>query len=479
MAKQMKSEISDLKAGISDSQPLRVLIVEDMEDDALLEIRELKKGGYHPVYERVETAAAMSKALHEQTWDVILCDYRLPHFNAVQALSLYKKANIDIPFIIVSGAIGEETAVECMRLGAHDYIMKGNLPRLVPAMQREIAEAKSRTEHRRTDEELKKSKQLLESVFNSSQDLILVVNRDRRVLMSNWKSPLFAGHTEFPVGSHCYEAFIHRDIPCEPCHILGIFNTGKPILVEYYNQYTKLFKEVTAYPIFDDNNHVTMVAEHVRDITERKRVEGELQDTLASLRKAISTTIQVMVSTVEARDPYTAGHQVRVADLARAIATEMGLPQEKIEGIKMAGTIHDLGKLSIPAEILSKPAKLTNIEFSLIKEHCQKGYEMLKDVESPWLLAQIVLQHHERMDGSGYPQGIKGEDIMQEARILAVADVVEAIASHRPHRPSLGIDVALEEISRNRGILYNTDAVDVCLKLFREKGYHLDSKNSR
>jgi HD-GYP domain-containing protein (c-di-GMP phosphodiesterase class II) len=181
-----------------------------------------------------------------------------------------------------------------------------------------------------------------------------------------------------------------------------------------------------------------------------------------------------MVSAVEARDPYTSGHQLRSTDLARAIATEMGLPQEKIDGIRMAGSIHDIGKLSIPAEILSKPTRLTELEFSLIKEHSQKGYDMLKDVESPWPLAEIVYQHHERMDGSGYPRNLKGDDILMEARIMAVADVVESMASHRPYRPALGIEAALEEIKKNKGILYDDAVADACLRLFQEKDFQLE-----
>jgi PAS domain S-box-containing protein len=210
------------------------------------------------------------------------------------------------------------------------------------------------------------------------------------------------------------------------------------------------------------------------DATGRKQAEEELKRTLESLRKAMNTTIQVMVAAIEARDPYTAGHQLRVADLARAIATEMGLPQEKIDGIRMAGSIHDIGKISIPAEILSKPTKLTHLEFSLIKEHSHSGYAMLKDLESPWPLAQIVYQHHERIDGSGYPRNLKGADILIEARILAVADVVEAMASHRPYRPGLGIESALNEIEKNRGIFFDQAVVDACLKLFREKGFKLE-----
>jgi HD-GYP domain-containing protein (c-di-GMP phosphodiesterase class II) len=171
------------------------------------------------------------------------------------------------------------------------------------------------------------------------------------------------------------------------------------------------------------------------------------------------------------RDPYTAGHQIRSAHIARAIAIEMGLDQDRIDGIHMAGSIHDIGKLSIPSEILSKPTNLTRLEYSLIKEHPRNGYEMLKDVESPWPLAEIIYQHHELINGTGYPRNLKGDEILVEARILAVADVVEAMASHRPYRASLGIEAALKEIEKNKGILYDNTVVDACLRLFREKGY--------
>jgi len=236
---------------------------------------------------------------------------------------------------------------------------------------------------------------------------------------------------------------------------------------------TALYSEMSGSPIIRDGKIVGLISV-ARDITERKQAEEQLQETLANLRKAVSTTIQVIVSTVEVRDPYTAGHQLRVADLARAVATEMGLPQDTIEGINIAGSIHDLGKLSIPAEILSKPGKLSDDEFTLIKEHARKGYEMLKDIESPWPLAEIVYQHHERMDGSGYPRNLKGDEILMEARIMAIADVVEAMASHRPYRPALGIDVALKEIENHRGVLYDADVVDTCLRLFHEKEYEFE-----
>jgi len=200
---------------------------------------------------------------------------------------------------------------------------------------------------------------------------------------------------------------------------------------------------------------------------ERKRAKQKLQKTLEE-------TIYALASAIEMRDPYTAGHQKRVTKLACAIAKEMGLSKEQIEGIRMAGLIHDIGKISIPSEILTKPGKLNDLEYSLIKTHPQAGYNILKGIEFPWPVAQIVLQHHERMDGSGYPQGLCGKDILLEARILAVADVVEAMSSHRPYRPAYGIDKALEEISKNKGILYDPEVVNACLRLFNQKGFKFD-----
>jgi len=207
------------------------------------------------------------------------------------------------------------------------------------------------------------------------------------------------------------------------------------------------------------------------DVTERKQAEENLKETLRRLRQAFTSTIQVLDMTVEARDPYTAGHQHRTTLLAEAIAGEIGLSPEKIEGLRMAGQIHDIGKISVPSEILSKPTGLTPVEYELVKMHAQKGYEILKDVEFSWPLAEIVYQHHERLDGSGYPRGLKGDEILIEARILAVSDTVEAMASHRPYRPARGIKIALEEIEKNKGVIYDSDVAEACLKLFREKKF--------
>jgi putative nucleotidyltransferase with HDIG domain len=201
------------------------------------------------------------------------------------------------------------------------------------------------------------------------------------------------------------------------------------------------------------------------------RTRSAHEQSAERLQRSMEATIQVIAGTVEMRDPYTAGHQVRVAELAVAIAHKMGLGEQRVHGIRLAGMVHDLGKVRIPAEILSKPGKLTPIELELIKEHPEAGYEILKGVDFPWPVAQIVFQHHERQDGSGYPRGLKADDILLEARILAVADVVEAMSSHRPYRPSLGMELALQEIGADAGKRYDADVVRACLALFREKAF--------
>lgn len=198
---------------------------------------------------------------------------------------------------------------------------------------------------------------------------------------------------------------------------------------------------------------------------------SELEKTLATMRRALEGAIQTLTIATEVRDPYTAGHQRRVTDLAIAIAQEMGFPENLVAGIRMAGLIHDIGKLAVPAEILSKPSIINDLEFQLVKTHPEVGYDILKNIDFPWPVADIVLQHHERINGSGYPRKLKGPSILIEARIINVADVVEAMASYRPYRPSLGIEKSLDQISKNRGILYDDEVVDACLRLFRENRF--------
>lgn len=212
------------------------------------------------------------------------------------------------------------------------------------------------------------------------------------------------------------------------------------------------------------------------DVTHRKQSEDELKRSYERLSRALNVTVEALAAIVERRDPYTAGHQRRVADLAVALAKELELETELIEAIFMAAIIHDLGKMNVPSELLSKPGRLSSLEFEMIKTHSQAGYDMVKKIEFPWPVSQIILQHHERMDGSGYPQGLIGEEILLEARILAVADVIESMISHRPYRPALGLDKAMEELARGRGTLYDPKVADACLTLFTEKGFNFEAE---
>ncbi|OPX17629.1 hypothetical protein BXT86_05495 [candidate division WOR-3 bacterium 4484_100] len=221
-----------------------------------------------------------------------------------------------------------------------------------------------------------------------------------------------------------------------------------------------------------DEDILKFVSGQIASVIERKRAESELKASYEKLQKIIEETVDALASTSEKRDPYTAGHQYRVTRLACAIAQELGMEKDRIEGLRVAGIVHDIGKIYVAAEILNKPVRLRDIEMNLIKAHSQAGYEILKTIEFPWPVAEIVYQHHERIDGSGYPRGLKGDEILAEAKILAVADVVDAMCSHRPYRSALGISEALEELEKNRGKLYEPKVVDACLKLFRTKKFH-------
>jgi len=583
--------------------PLRTLIIEDDENDALLVIRVLQKGGFDLAHERVDTAEAMREALERETWDIVISDNNMPHFSGLAALELFKEIGLDIPFIIVSGTIGEEAAAHIMVMGAHDYVMKNNLPRLVPAVQRELRESESRKERKIAEAALRESEERITKAFRSIPDA-LVISRleDGKIIEvnNNWdkvfgysreevigKSSLALNLYADPADRQRTAALLHEqgfvrdfelqirqksgalrtaalsaellEIQGEQCLLTVIQDITERKLAEMalkeseknyrlladnaedvifvldmnlnYSYISPSLKTLRGYEpeellkqssiemlmpssrdlairtfsdimdqersgggenslrrtlelemgrkdgttvwtevkfssIRDENRRLVGITGVTRDISERRAADQRI-------RKALDATVQAIAVTVETRDPYTAGHQRRVADMARAIAVEMSLPVDMIDGIRTAAAIHDIGKISVPAELLSKPTPLTSIEFMLIKTHSQCGYEILKDIDFPWPVARIVLEHHERMNGSGYPNGLAGDNILMESRILAVADVAEAMASNRPYRASLGMDAALNEISKNRGILYDPEVSDACSRLIHEKEYRM------
>ena len=328
------------------------------------------------------------------------------------------------------------------------------------------------TEHKQMDKALRESEERYRSIFENAQEGIFRSTPEGRIILANeaiakmlgYDSPeeIMAGVTD--VSRQLYVYPEERTIIKNMLEEHGFVRNHETQL--YRKDGSIFWVSVTMQAIRDEKGQFLYYEGMNQDITDRK-------ESVERMRTALRATVRAMAVTVETRDPYTAGHQRRVADLARAIATEMNLPTDQIDGIRMAAVIHDLGKISVPAEILSKPTKLTDLEFGIIKTHAQSGYDILKDIDFPWPIARIILEHHERMDGSGYPKGLVAEETLLESRILSVADVVESMASHRPYRPALGIDVAMKEIENNRGTHYDTSTVDACLRIFRENGYQL------
>jgi len=580
----------------------------------------------------------MIAALDSQVWDVVLADAVMPHFSGLRALQLLRTRYPDLPFILVSGQIDDETAVTLMRDGAQDYIMKSNLHRLVPAIKRELIEAENKRARRAAEEQLLNSEALFRTLTTISQVGIFMCSLTAETIYLNARGCEILGLPIEEVQGNGWMRTLHPDekasferglsaamnacLPYESEHrilkkdgqcrwvltqmtgaqdsegrttsyvgtmtditelkrqqedllrlnrALSTLSKCNEVVIRSENEH-ELLKEVcqmlarfgdyslscdltdscdlitsnfSSLPdigvnVSDGNGHssksmrsdtsessdasvtatqigflegerpslilrpfhdgskrefkickndtdpftdheICLLEELAADVAfgienlklrdECNRAQLNSLEHQNKLQESLEDALQALAATLELRDPYTAGHQLRVAELAKAIAKELGLPEQQIHSIHLASVVHDVGKIHIPAEILAKPGKLSNIEFELIKTHAQAGYDILKGVKFPWPIAEIVWQHHERLDGSGYPRGLRGSDILLEAKIVSVADVVEAMSSHRPYRAGLGIDVALDAIVSGRGTLYEPSAVDACVKLFREKHF--------
>ncbi|MBA3037256.1 MAG: PAS domain S-box protein [Desulfobacterium sp.] len=328
-----------------------------------------------------------------------------------------------------------------------------------------------------TSKALVKSEEQYRLIVETANEGIWRMDRNSKTVYMNRMVSAMLGYTEAEIAGRPVSDFMFEEDLVDHKSRMNCRYTGK---ADIYERKLKrkdgsiLWAGISAIPLFDENKRFDGSFGMLTDITSRKEAEEELKQTTEKLRTGLIGTINVISLTIETRDPYTSGHQKRVSKLARLIAQEIGLPNDTVENIRMAGVVHDIGKMSVPSEILSKPSRLTDIEMRLIKTHPASGYEILKDACLPYPIAEIVLQHHERIDGSGYPNCLEGEQILLEAKIISVADVVEAISSHRPYRPAFGVDIALEEIRKNRGILYDAKVVDACLRLFNEKGFKFE-----
>lgn len=633
------------------SRELQVLMLEDEPSDADFAVRELRKGGIAFNARCVDTRDGFVAALQELRPDIILADYKLPGFDGLSALHIARESVPDVPFVFVSGAMGEEFAIETLHQGAADYVLKDHLSKLVPAVNRALLGAEESRRRREAEISLQESEERFRNMAESAQDGIVIldeagqitywngaaecmfgysreeaIGRDLHQLLAparfhaaireGWAGFRRSGHgkvvdttfetealhksgNEFSVElsissvpikdrwhaigiirditerkrdeaalrrsnrflrtlSRCNETLVHavneRDLLQDMCRLVvevgefalawvGYLEEGRILrpMAQFGPRADEYVGAQAACPLDESQCSPTCRAgfggdiQVVRDIAAAggasewrshalacgyrssialplrvgdavvgvfnicaaevdafgdeelgllSELSGDLGFGIATLRvraereedarkfeRALEDTIQAIATTIEARDPYTAGHQKRVALLAAAIAREMGLPERRVDGVLRGATIHDIGKIYVPSEILNRPGRLSAVEFSLIKIHPQVGYDIVKDIEFPWPLAEMILQHHERLDGSGYPLGLRGEAITLDACILAVADVVDAMVSHRPYRAALGLEAALVELERHRGMLYDDTVVAACLRLFREKGF--------
>ena len=454
---------------------LRILVVEDESIVAMDIQHRLRKLGY-AVVRVVPSGEEAVAAARDLDPDLVLMDIMLEGaMDGIESAAAIRDAQ-DVPVIYLTAYADEKTLQRAKITEPFGYIIKPFEDREIHSSI-EMARYKHEAERRKREQD-----QWMKATLQSIGDGLITTDRKGRITYVNGTAEVMTGTSRGVALGMALDEVLRiadEETPdreedlvaqvAEASHVVGLDSAwllltgGKRLPVEVY-----------ATPILDHRRRVDGVAVAFSDISGRKRSMEALRSSVEQMRRTVDQTVAALAATAEKRDPYTAGHQQRVATLACAVAGKLGLNGERLAGLRVACLLHDLGKISIPAEILAKPARLTDIEFSIMKTHPEAGYDILKGVTFPWPVAEMVLQHHERLDGSGYPHGLAGSDILPEARILAVADVVEAMSSHRPYRAALGLDKALAEITARRGAVYDADAVDACRELFERDGFTLD-----
>ena len=451
---------------------LRVLCLEDDPHDAELLRERLIADGFDVEMSVAATREEFYRLLTSSEYDVILADYSLPDFDAPCALEAAADAGVRVPFICVSGTVGEDQAVELLKQGAADYVLKGRMGRLAFSVKRALKSAKE-------EAALKASQERFQQLFEHMADAVIV--HDGAIILANPAAHRDFGYAEdVDMAGMGTDSLIHPDW-LEAAHAAEgrVAESGAAVgpfeICLVRADGSSWYAEAIVSSLVADGRIVYQST--LRDLTERRRREDELAAYRAQLeqlveerghsldaaRNALASVTAVISRTVEIRDPYTAGHQRRVAELATAIAWQLAVPGEELQEIATAAAIHDIGKVSIPAEVLSKPAALSPLEFELVKTHSQAGYDIISSARLTGAVPEIVLQHHERCDGSGYPRGLKRDEILIGAKIIMVADVVEAMSSHRPYRSALGIEAARAEIIEGAGVKFDETVVEACL----------------
>jgi len=492
--------------------PLHVLIVEDSESDAGLVVRLLNKAGYEVDYKRVETAGEMRSALANQAWDVVISDYELPEFSGPAALNLFTTTGLDIPFIIVSGVVGEETAVTMMKLGAHDYLMKGKLSRLVPAVEREIRDAKLRIERRQSEAQIHRQLARLTAlrtidasinssfILQSTLDVILEqtiaqLGVDAAIILlfnpqtSNLEYAASRGihtsalqKTQLRLGQeYAGRAALERITLNIPNIIedggkfaqsllladeVFIAYYGAPLIVK--GQIKGVLEILHRKPLHPDDEWLsfldTVAGQAAIAIDNVELFEG-LKRTNIELSLAYDTTLEGWSHALDLRDKETEGHTQRVVEMTLRFASEMGIGEDELVHIRRGALLHDVGKLGIPDSILLKPEPLTEDEWIVMRRHPVYAYEWLKPISYLNQALDIPYCHHEKWDGTGYPRGLKGEQIPLSGRIFAITDVWDALVNDRPYRLAWTEEKTVQYIREQSGKFFDPRIVQIFLDL--------------
>lgn len=460
-------------------EPIRLLYMEDDHGLARLLQTRLRRQGYAvDVVDRGEEGLAR---LASYRYDLTIVDYRMPGMDGIEVLDRMRGTDGDgsgVPSIMVTGAGDERVAVEAMKRGAEDYIVKdteGNYLDLLPSViERTLVRQRLQLAKDAAEEALQRSEERYRSLVEHAPYAIVVFVDKHLAFVNAAAIVLLGASSSAELLGQPIARFLHpeRAMMVIDQALRQQKEGGEAMRVE--DELTPLVGDTRIVEL--GGTAVTFrghaaVQVFMRDITAEKRAEEDRRRSAARLKEALVQTVQVVALTIEKRDPFTAGHQRRVAQLAASIAREMGLPEDRIDGLTMGALIHDIGKIYVPTAILNRPGTLSKVELDLIRAHAQVGYDIVKDVELPWPVAEMVFQHHERIDGSGYPRGLVGDTVLLEARIICIADVVEAMASHRPYRPSLGLESALAELEHGAGTLYDANIVRACTRLFRDQAF--------
>ena len=452
----------DGTGSVAPGTTLRLLCIDDRQEDAELEQLSLSRAGYRIEAARVASEAQLAEALDAREWDVALLDYTLPGWDCRAALSQILAARPALPVISVAGTIGEETAVEMLKLGASDYVAKDHLARLPFVVGRALEAASDHRARLEAEAALRASETRYRRMVETAAEGILIVDDEFRITFCNGRIVSMLGYGPGDLlGKNVGDLHVAEDV--EFRHEQEERRRAGES-TQYQRRFrradgSELWVTVSASPIFDDDGSFAGSLAMVADISEQRDAEGRL-------KQALTGTVAAMGALVEMRDPYTAGHERRTAELVVAIAGQLGLDQDAVETLDLTARMHDIGQIAVPAEILTRPGRLSQNEFTLVKAHPQVAYDILSSIDFGRPIAAVILQHHERLDGSGYPNGVSGDELLLEARILAVADVVEAMSSHRPYRPALGVEAALAEVAAGAGTLYDAAVVEACQHVF-------------